>query len=175
MPAELRQLNFVYFDDLERFEASADQLADGLSTEIDWIRAHTEYGEAARRWVHAGKPAGLLPRSPALEEAEVWISHRPEGAPQPTLETQTFILEGRRNATRRRNVLTGGLAVGLLVAIVLAAIALTQRNTARSEAQIALSRQLAAQARNNLDQNYGLALHLGLPWKQISCLVGRRY
>jgi WD40 repeat protein len=168
VPAELRQLNFVYFDDLERFETSADQLADGLSTDIGWIRGHTEYGEAARRWVHAGKPTGLLPRSPALEEAEVWISHRPEGAPQPTLETQTFILEGRRNATRRRNVLTGSLAVGLLVAIVLAAIALTQRNTARSEAQIALSRQLAAQARNNLDQNYDLALLLAVQAKKLS-------
>jgi WD40 repeat protein len=168
VPVELRRLNFIYFDDVERFETNADQLADGLSTDIGWVRGHTEYGEGARRWVHASRPTGLLLRSPALEEAEQWISHRPEGAPQPTLETQTFILEGRRNATRRRNALTGSLAVGLLVAIALAATALIQRNAARSEAQIALSRQLAAQARNNLDQHYDLALLLAVEANKLS-------
>ena len=32
------------------FDASADKLAEALHTDIGWIRQHTEYGEAARRW-----------------------------------------------------------------------------------------------------------------------------
>ena len=53
-----------------RFETSADQLADALQTDIGWIRQHTEYGEAERRWSAAGRPSGLLLQSPTLEVAE---------------------------------------------------------------------------------------------------------
>jgi TIR domain len=60
IPDALRRLNFIFFDDPDRFEASADALADALETDINWIRQHTEYGEAERRWSAAGKPNGLL-------------------------------------------------------------------------------------------------------------------
>ena len=89
VPEALRRLNFIFFDDPDpRFEASADQLAEALQTDIGWIRQHTEFGELARRWSAAGRPGGLLLRSPALEEAERWIASRPPGAPSPTEETQ---------------------------------------------------------------------------------------
>ena len=52
------RLNFIFFDDRARFDASADQLAEALSTDIDWIRKHTELGEAARRW--GGRPPGRI-------------------------------------------------------------------------------------------------------------------
>ena len=55
VPEALRRLNFIFFDDPSRFEASTDQLAEALQTNIGWIRQHTELGEAARRW---RKPAG---------------------------------------------------------------------------------------------------------------------
>src|SRR5215813_1832574 len=47
VPPELARLNFVFFDDEPRFEASADRLAEALQTDIAWIRRHTELGEAA--------------------------------------------------------------------------------------------------------------------------------
>src|SRR5262249_48846687 len=50
VPPELAKLNFVFFDDAAKFEASADRLAEALDTDIGWIRRHTEYGEPARRW-----------------------------------------------------------------------------------------------------------------------------
>ncbi len=106
-PETLRRLNFIFFDDPARFDASADELAKALQTDIGWIRQHTEYGEAARRWLAAGRPAGLLLRSPILEVAEHWIASRPGGAPEPTEETQTFITESRqwaRSAQRRRRL-----------------------------------------------------------------------
>src|SRR5262249_52464430 len=121
----------------ERFEASADRLAEALQTDIDWIRQHTEFGEAARHWSAAGRPSGLLLRSPALEEAERWIASRPHGAPEPTAETQAFVAESRSGATRRRNILTGSLAAGLFVALVLAGLAYWQREVAVAERQIA--------------------------------------
>ena len=129
-PEALRRLNFIFFDDPARFEASADRLAEALATDIGWIRQHTEYGEAARRWTAGGRPGGLLLRSPVLEDAEHWIASRPRGAPEPTADTQEFVAESRRGATRRRNILTGSLAAGLLVALALAGLAYWQRNVA---------------------------------------------
>src|SRR5580693_1766599 len=91
VPEPLRRLNFVFFDDPARFDASLDRLVEALQTDIDWIRKHTEYGEAARQWSAAGRPGGLLLRSPALEGAERWIASRPANAPAPTEDTRAFI------------------------------------------------------------------------------------
>ena len=44
VPEPLRRLNFIFFDDPERFDASADQLAQALHTDIAWVRRHTEFG-----------------------------------------------------------------------------------------------------------------------------------
>jgi tetratricopeptide (TPR) repeat protein len=122
-PEALRRLNFIFFDDPARFEVSADQLAEALLTDIAWIRMQTEFGKQAQDWVSAGYPSGLLLRSPALEEAERWIASRPHEVPLPTAATQTFIAEGRRMQTRRRQVLAASLLAGLVVALGLAGIA----------------------------------------------------
>src|SRR5262249_23392433 len=75
-PEALRRLNFIFFDDVTRFEANADTLAEALRTDIGWIRQHTGYGETTRHWSAAGRPGGMLLRSPALERAERWIASR---------------------------------------------------------------------------------------------------
>ncbi len=49
IPEALQRLNFIFFDDPARFDASADRLAEALQTDIGWVRQHTEFGEAARR------------------------------------------------------------------------------------------------------------------------------
>ena len=151
VPEPLRRLNFIFFDDAARVDASANQLVEALQTDIDWIRKHTEFGEAARRWAAAGRPRGLLLRSPVLEEAERWIAARPESAPAATEETQTYIAESRRGATRRRNILTGSLVAGLMVALVLAGLAYWQRGIAVQQRGIALAE------RDRATRNFGLA------------------
>ena len=102
VPEALGRLNFIFFDDPARFEANADHLAAALQIDIDWVRRHTEYGESGRRWAAMGRPTGLLLRSPALEEAERWMSSRPRNAPVPTAETQAFVAQSRREAIKRR-------------------------------------------------------------------------
>jgi formylglycine-generating enzyme required for sulfatase activity len=119
-PETLRRLNFIFFDDPARFDANVDELAEALQTDIGWIRQHTEYGEAARRWSAAGRASGLLLRSPTLEVAEHWIVSRPRGAPEPTEATQAFVAESRQGAqsVQRRRRLVRAIIYVLLVAII---------------------------------------------------------
>jgi WD40 repeat protein len=147
VPAALARLNFIFFEDEARFEEDVDTLAVALSTDISWVRKHTEISVLARRWETAGRPGprGLLLRSPALEEAERWIASRPRGAPEPTPETQTFIAESRHAATRRRNTVSAILGAGLVVALALAGIATWQRAAAVEQRQIAEDQRHIAQ------------------------------
>jgi TIR domain-containing protein len=133
VPAALARLNFIFLDDAARFEQSVDRLVVALNTDIAWVRQHTEFGEQARLWALAKLPGGLLLRSPALEQAERWIASRPKGAPAPTEETQTFLRHSRQAATRRRTILTGSLAAGLVLSLGLAGFAYWQREIAVAE------------------------------------------
>ncbi|MGO9005979.1 MAG: TIR domain-containing protein [Beijerinckiaceae bacterium] len=137
VPVDLAKLNFIFFDDPERFDAALAQLIEALATDIGWMRQHTAFALNAQAWESAGRPNGLLLRSPRLEEAELWIATRPQGAPLPTDLTNVFIRESRRATTRRRNILTGSLASGLVVALVLAGLALWQREKAVENEAIA--------------------------------------
>src|ERR1700737_3423511 len=158
VPEELAKLNFIFFDDPARFERSADHLAEALNCDIGWIRKHTDLGEQARRWSQAKRASGLLLRSPVLEEAERWIASRPPGAPAPTEQTQTFIRQSRQGATRRRNVLTGSLASGLVLALVLAGLAYWQRGVAVEQRTIAQQNEAQAKTeRDNATRNFKLA------------------
>jgi formylglycine-generating enzyme required for sulfatase activity len=124
VPEALRRLQFIFFDDDACFEASADQLAEALNTDISWVRRHTELAEQARRWVLAKAPIGLLLRSPALEQAEYWIAARPKSAPVPTEETVTFIGQSREAAIRQKlkarrvQALIYTLLVGIIIGLV---------------------------------------------------------
>jgi WD40 repeat protein len=157
----LRRLNFIFFDDPAQFEARADQLAEALRTDIDWIRQHTDIGVAARRWGFVGRPGprGLLLRSPALEEAEHWIASRPRGAPAPTEETRAFVAQSRRAATQRRNVLSASLGSGLIVALLLAGLAYWQRGIAIEQREYAgQQREIAIQQREYAGQQRDIAV-----------------
>jgi formylglycine-generating enzyme required for sulfatase activity len=124
VPEPLRRLNFIFFDDPARFDANADALAEALQTDIGWIRQHTEFGEAARRWSVAGRPGprGLLLRSPVLEQAERWIASRPHGAPAPTEDVSAFVAESRRGAIRRRRLIQA-LVVAFIATIAVGFVA----------------------------------------------------
>jgi len=158
VPEALAKLNFIFFDDLAQFEQSADKLAEALNTDIGWVRQHTDFGEQARRWAQAKGTSGLLLRSPVLEQAERWIASRSPGAPAPTDETQAFIRQSRQGATKRRNVLTGSLAAGLVLALALAGLAYWQRGVAVEQRSIAQQNEAQAkEERDRATRNFRLA------------------
>jgi formylglycine-generating enzyme required for sulfatase activity len=121
VPAALRRLNFIFFDDAAQYEASADKLAEALETDIGWIRRHTEFGETARRWHEGERAGGMLLRPPLLDQAEAWLAFRPSGAPAPTEETEAFIAASRKAevAGRRRNRILNAALYTMLIGIIL--------------------------------------------------------
>jgi formylglycine-generating enzyme required for sulfatase activity len=125
VPEVLRRLNFIFFDDLSRFEASADKLTEALQTDIVWIRDHTKFGEAARGWTAAGRPNGLLLRTPALEMAEYWIASHPRDAPEPTDDIHKFVAASRQSALsgqRLRRTALGSIFT-LMTAVIVGLVA----------------------------------------------------
>ena len=124
VPEGLRRLNFIFFDDPEAFDASADRLAEALQTDIAWIRRHTEFGDTAHRWLEAGRPGGMLLRPPVLDQAEAWLAFRPGGAPAPTAETEAFIAASRnvevagRRRSRILNVSLYTMLIGIILGLV---------------------------------------------------------
>ena len=124
VPEALRRLNFIFFDDPDRFDARADQLAEALQIDIAWIRRHTEFGEAARRWIGAGRAGGFLLRPPLLDQAEAWLTLRPRGAPAPTAETEAFVAQSRKAVLGTRRLWRAGLAsmftllIGIIIGLV---------------------------------------------------------
>src|SRR5262249_45961588 len=126
--------------------------------DIAWIRQHTAFGEQARQWALAKGPTGLLLRSPVLEQAERWIAARPRGAPAPTEETQAFVRASRQDTTRRRNILIGSLAAGLVVAVGLAGLAYWQRGLAVEQRSIAQQNEIHANdERDKATRNFKVA------------------
>ena len=128
LPEALRRLNFIFFDNPERFDASADALASALETDINWIRQHTEYGQAERRWSSADRPNGLLLQPPTLDLAEYWLASRPRNAPDPTEEIRSYVMASRAHARASQRLRRAVLAsiITLLVGVIVGLVALDQ-------------------------------------------------
>jgi formylglycine-generating enzyme required for sulfatase activity len=135
VPEALRQLNFIFFDDAERFYASADRLVEALRTDIGWIREHTRFGETAREWAAGGRPNSLLLRPPTLDVAEYWMASRPQGAPEVTSEVRTFLAESRKGARasqRLRRIALGSI-IGLMMAVILGLIGVIKQDYLKAQ------------------------------------------
>jgi WD40 repeat protein len=127
-----------------------------------------------RQWESSNRDEDALLRGVLLVEAEGWLAERRADLSQ---VEQSYInastaLRKRREAQeldvqqareRSRRFITVSLAMGLVVALLLAAFALNQWQHARDQQLIALSNQLAAQALSHAEsQEYDLAQLLSL-------------
>src|SRR5262249_33897981 len=135
VPEALRRLNFIFFDDPAQFEAGANKLAAALQTDISWIRRHTEFGQAARRWIDGERAGGLLLRPPVLDQAEAWMTFQPSGAPSATAETQAFIAASRKAELvgRRRSRILNAALYAMLIGIILGLVGWINQATIKDQ------------------------------------------
>jgi WD40 repeat protein len=133
LPDAVRHLNFIFFNRAAAFGENAAQLAEALTSNIEWIRKHTELGKSARDWQLAQRPRGLLMRSPLLEDSERWVVQRAQDAPASPKIVLEFISASRKAATRRLRWTVAGSTAVTVIASTLAIIAWQQRTEARNQ------------------------------------------
>ena len=146
VPQSLSLLNWIFFRDSDHFDSAFQTLIKAMDTDLDYVHDHTRLIMRAVEWDRERRDNSFLLRGNDLREAEGWLVQGAGKEPKPTpLQTQ-YVFASRRAETKRQRIRRGALTFGLIVAIVLAVIALLQRNQAIEQAKIALGRQLAAQA-----------------------------
>jgi tetratricopeptide (TPR) repeat protein len=80
---ELRKYHSVSLVDERDRDTAVANLISALTTDLDWVRAHTRILERARQWQMKGCPNSELLRGNALEEAEQWLTDKPKFAESP--------------------------------------------------------------------------------------------
>ena len=149
----------VFEDDFDRW---LGRLVDAVSTDIEWVRAHTEYEHRALEWDrHERDPSFLLTGS-ELRAAEAWRDNAAGKEPSLTKLQAAHITASRAHTTRRLRRTRAFVSGALVVAIGLAVTALVLRAQAVANQHTAQSRQLAASAEANLQTDPQLATLLAL-------------
>jgi tetratricopeptide (TPR) repeat protein len=135
VPEALAKLNWIFFRETDDFEKAIDILIGALDTDLDWVHAHTRLLTRAIEWESNGKNTSLVLRGDDLRSAERWLAEAgAEKGRQPTALQTEYIIASRKAATRRQRITLGAVSFGLVVAIVLAIVAWSQRTEAVANA-----------------------------------------
>ena len=142
----LSALNWIFFRDADDFQAAFEMLITALDTDLEWVRSHTRTLVRAKEWENNKHDKSYLLRGNDLKEAEEWLAQAAEKEPEPTALHSQYIIGSRGAETRRQRIMFSAVSIGFLIAIVLAVVAMYQRQVAETRHQVALARQLAAQS-----------------------------
>jgi hypothetical protein len=73
IPAALVRLNFIFFEDADRFDETFALLLEALDTDLDWKRDSTRYLMRSREWERHEQDPSFLMRGKELAAAETWL------------------------------------------------------------------------------------------------------
>jgi len=164
------------------FELTHDRLVQPIRTDnANWrIRHLNALQQQAALWDDQHRSEGLLLRGDALVDAERRLREEPvelSATEREFLDACRALASREREAARRQRRLrwlTACLAALLVLTLVMAGVALQQRNRARSSsaqasaaARLAASRQLTAEAVNAIANDPRAALRLGIAAQQL--------
>ncbi|HEX8707963.1 MAG TPA: TIR domain-containing protein [Pyrinomonadaceae bacterium] len=117
--------------------------------------------EAAREWQTA-RDESLLYRGARLAQAVEWRERNETALNELEREFLDTSLAARQAIERRRRRIVLALAAGLVMAVALAGLAIFQWRRADEQAQVAHSRQLAAESLSKIENDPDLAFLLGV-------------
>lgn len=163
IPQSIEEVNWIDFTSDVSFDISLEYLTAALNTDLSWAKAHTRLLTRSIEWAAGSRDRSLLLRGSDLRTAEEWISRsgdHPQTLPTPT--QREYITASRHATERATRFSRGALALGLVVAVSLATVAIVQRNQARHEANVAQARALAAEATAELAIDPARSLRLAL-------------
>ncbi|WP_344883078.1 PQQ-binding-like beta-propeller repeat protein [Allokutzneria multivorans] len=153
----------------EALISSWPRLTDWIAEDREGHRVHQRLAVAAADWDELGRDASALYRGTRLAVAREWA----EGDKVVLAAREKDFLDAadaaeqaeqglRARTTRQLRQLVAGLAAALVVAVVAGLIVLKQRQDAIDMQQLALSRQLAAQAREDASRDPHTAMRRAL-------------
>ena len=155
VPPELARINWLWWRAGDDVETICDALIRAIDIDLDWVRAHTRLLVRAREWERRGREASLLLRGRDLTAMERWLAGK-HVDPSTTPEQIQYIVHSRNSATRRQRTLAGAITLALVITAALAVLAEIMRREADKQAEISLTRQLAAEStlvrERNVDQ-----------------------
>ena len=125
-PPALARLNWVFFTG-DDFEKALRSLLAAVDTDLEWVQAHTRLLVRSGEWDRKGRKPSIALRGADLKVAEQWLTAGPKKSPHPTDLQTRYIIESRRQATKRRYFLFAGISVALIVSTVLGTMFLLQR------------------------------------------------
>ena len=148
VPKSLGELNWIFCRDSDDFEEATDTLIRALDTDLTWVRAHTRLLTRAIEWDANGRNNSFVLRGEDLRSAEQWLAEAgAQKERQPTALQTEYIIASRKAAARRQRITLGAVTFGLVIALVLAALAFYQRNLAEERRRQARARELTSEAR----------------------------
>lgn len=140
-----------------------------IDSERTALRLRAELGREAADWEAGGREPSYLLHGGRLGVVDSWATEHPgdlDALERQFLEASRNAAEERLQAVRRTNGrlrrLSIGLAVALVVALVATAVAVQKQNEASLQANLALTRQLLAQAAELRPTQPDLSLLLGV-------------
>lgn len=170
----LARINWILMREGQKVETAAAKVLEALDLDLDWTRRHTRLLTRSQEWDGRGRPDTATLRGRELEEAEAWLAASSDRDPKPTTLMTEFIVSGRAVATRRQRRLLAGVSLALVVTALLAVLAWLQRNEARRQARLSLSRQLAAEAQTQFVEQLDLGLLLAVEGFRVADTVEAR-
>lgn len=134
-------------------------LTGALDTDLEHARIHTRLLTRALEWDHRGRDASFVLRGNDLKEAVVWLDDT-EGKEPDVNEIQIEYIQASQVAERwrkRERALTIGIAVGIVVAVLSAVIALSQAVDAKNQRDEAQAQRAEAVRQRERAQLLSLA------------------
>jgi WD40 repeat protein len=169
LPEGLTRPNWILFTPGQDADQALSDVITALEEDLGWRDAHTRLTVRAKEWTDTGRDRSFLLRGSDLSRAEDWVSQASHHSKTPPTALQTeYIVASRKASVRAQRTWRGALSAGLVVALVLAAVAFVQRNSAQAEARLAQSRAKAAEAISDLSSDPEQGLRLALQATKIN-------
>ena len=163
IPGGAAAFQWIEFLDDAAFDESVQALRRALETDLDWVKEHTRLRLRALEWDREGRPNGKLLNRAELRESEEWArrsGEEEERRPSPLI--YDYLAASGRNRRRRQRWVTGAVSVALVIAAGLAVWALIERDAAREQERLAVSRELSASSLLTLDDDPELSALLAV-------------
>ena len=144
VPEMLARLNWIIAGpDLP--PAAVDQLEAALRTDLEWVREHTRLTEIALHWEQQRRSSTGLLRGVDLENAEHWLTRRPDESGAPVDLHRAFIAASRAASRFRSRAWAVGATVIATVSLLLAGFAEVSRRDAVTQRDAAERARVEAQ------------------------------